>query len=518
MDAFLKTAVVGTAQVGARIPTTGDAVDSLTQQLPAAEGERSFLLAAAAKAIYTQAGRVAPEAPALLPIATPDTLPTCSMRVAQLIEGLFQQPHNGLLPEALQRLQQLRQRLPHEVLPQYISYATSHREFREAIVPLLGERGRWLSQFESDWGWITQQGQQPEADLETIWQEGTPQQRQQVLQQIRQQDPARAREWVQQVWKQEKAEMRSAFLTQMRSELSLDDHGFLEQALLDRSEGVREQAAELILLLPESPLTRRFLVAADQFISYDAARKQNQLTINVPEQLDDASKEALALGTRYSELLKPENWLQTAFSRTILEHWEAHLGLSPQEIIDALAANRQKVSQDKSDTYGQMLIQQLRFAARRHHSLAWYQPLLQHLLALPSGQRPNTSQCQEMLAELPQSVAEALVAPLLQDKYSWEAATEMLPAPWSQEFSRHILQVLRAYYKDPNTTSQQHYYWNVGLPRVASALHPDCLQDALQPWEIDENDTSWYAQEQKRQVATFIELIERRKQILEEIV
>ncbi|GCE06585.1 DUF5691 domain-containing protein [Dictyobacter aurantiacus] len=517
MDAFLKTAVVGTAQVGARIPTAGDAVDALTQQLPAAGGERSFLLAAAAQSIYTQAGMIAPEAPAPLPIAAPETMPTCSMRVAQLIEGLFQQPHNILLPEALQRLRHSQQRLPHECLPQYISYATSHREFRETIAPLLGERGRWLSQFVPEWGWITQQGQQPEADLETIWQEGTPPQRQQVLQQMRQKDPARAREWLQAVWKQEKAEIRLAFLAQMRGGLSLDDHSFLELALLDRSEGVREQAADLILLLPESPLTQRFLAAADQFISYDPSRISNKLTITIPDQLDDASKEALAPSARSSWPTQPEQWLQLAFSKISPAHWEERLGLSPQQIVTELVENRQKIWQDKSDTYGKFLLQQLQVAARRHHSLAWYQPLLQYLLYLPSRQRPETRVCHEMLAELPQPVTDALIEPLLRDKYTWEAATELLPAPWSQEFSLHILQVLRAYYKDTNTTSQQHYYWNVGLPRVASALHPSCLQEAQQPWEIDENDTSWYVQDQKRQIATFIEIIEQRKQMLEEI-
>src|SRR5690349_16943850 len=114
MDPFLKTAVVGTAQAGTQLPASGSAIVPLTQQLPTETGERSFLLAAAAQAIYTQAGLVASEAPETLPVAEPDTKPACSLRIAQLIEALFQPAHDILLTEALQRLQRTQQRLPHE--------------------------------------------------------------------------------------------------------------------------------------------------------------------------------------------------------------------------------------------------------------------------------------------------------------------------------------------------------------------------------------------------------------------
>ncbi|GHO89128.1 DUF5691 domain-containing protein [Dictyobacter formicarum] len=508
MDAFLKTAVVGTAQQGAHIPTTASAIDPLTQQLPTETGERSFLLAAGAQAIYAQAGMISPEAPVPLPVAEPDTLLACSMRIANLIEGLFQQPANILLPEALQLLQHLQLRLPHEVLPQFISYATSHHEAREAIAPLLGERGYWLSQFVPEWNWIAQQGQ-GQGDIETIWQEGTPQQRQQVLWQLRLQDPARAREWVQAVWKQEKAEVREAFLTQLHSGLSLDDQGFLEQALLDRSEGVRQQAADLILSLPSTSLTERFLAAADQFISYEPTHAQHKLAIKLPDTLNTANKEALALSPHFLEKWQPEDWLHHAFKKTPPQHWSERFSLSADAFLDLVEESQ----------HGKDLITDIQQAALRYQAVSWYKPLLERCIRyeLDASKRFDIHYCQKMLAALPQELAETLVGPLIQDKHFWQSAIMMLPTSWSQSFSQLCLQQMRLYYKkkDVNVT-----YYNVQTSTfaiVASAIHPACFELALQPWEIAEDDASWYTQHYKQQIATLQELIEIRKQILEEI-
>src|SRR5262249_34685965 len=138
---------------------------------------------------------------------------------------------------------------------------TTGKEMRAALFPLLGERGRWLSQFSDSWKWVNNylvadEGGLP-ADAETIWQEGTPGQRVEILRRLRAVDPGKAREWLDDVWKQEKADVRGDFINALEIGLNADDEPFLEKALDDRASGVRETAALLLARLPASAFSER---------------------------------------------------------------------------------------------------------------------------------------------------------------------------------------------------------------------------------------------------------------------
>ena len=91
-------------------------------------------------------------------------------------------------------------------------------------MPVLGERGHWLSQFNQEWKWVNQLLLQTEkllpANVETIWQEGTLDERSMILRNIREVDPARARDWLTEVWKEEKAETRTALLATLEVNFS----------------------------------------------------------------------------------------------------------------------------------------------------------------------------------------------------------------------------------------------------------------------------------------------------------
>ncbi|GCE20601.1 DUF5691 domain-containing protein [Dictyobacter kobayashii] len=514
MDTFLRTAVVGTAQQGSQIPATETALDELTQQLPADKGERSFLLAAGAQAIYSQAGMIAASAPEPLATAGPETWAPCSTRVARLIEGLFQQPANILLPEALQHLQRRQLRLPYEMLPQSITYATTHQEIQAAMVPILGERGRWLSQFVPAWSWIEQseQTQHLPADAEKIWQEGTLKQRQEILGHMRTQDPAKARDWLAAAWKQEKAEVREALLAQLQTGLSLADQSFLEQTLSDRSEGVRQQAADLMLSLSSTPLTQRFLAAAEGFLNY----KKNCLTIELPQQLDADRKAALALTPYYSDKLNTEGWLHHALKRVAPQHWSERFALAKEAFIDLV----------EESPHGYALMTDLQQAAWRYQNVSWYQPLLERCIRyqLRANKSFDSDLCHKMLAQLPQEVAEKLIEPLIRHNDFWPAGIIIAPASWNRSFSLLCLQQLRLYYQDSveyykssGSNLINHTTWQNTFSTVARAIHPDCLELARQPWELPAEDVSWYAQQRQQQMSTFLELIEIRKQLLEEI-
>src|SRR5579883_3448634 len=238
MHSIVTIAMAGTSRQERVAFTSGTPVDELAAALPAEEVERSFLLSAGAWAIYRQAGTRAQTVEAQEPAAQ-EVLRECSPEAALLISRLFTHEHMSLLTEALERMRQKGLRLPWCLLPQALNLTTN--EVRAALAPVLGERGRWLSQFNSSWKWVnnylhTQEESLP-AEAERIWQEGTAGQRLEILRRQRAVDPVLALSWLEEVWKQEKAEMRGDMIATLSIGLSAADEPFLEKALDDRSAG-----------------------------------------------------------------------------------------------------------------------------------------------------------------------------------------------------------------------------------------------------------------------------------------
>ena len=151
MDSLTAIAIVGTGQQSPEKFATGTPVDTLAAQLPAEQKERSLLLTAGAQALYRQAGYRAQQAPEMPQRAPEEARPARAQSAVFLLDMLFKGQHSQLLPEALQRWQAAKLSLPYELLPQALTYGAEHKFGREEIILVLGERGRWLSQFNPGW-------------------------------------------------------------------------------------------------------------------------------------------------------------------------------------------------------------------------------------------------------------------------------------------------------------------------------------------------------------------------------
>src|SRR5689334_15461710 len=175
MDTIVTTAIVGTGQAGNQGITTSTPVDALAAQL-SGEPERQLLLAAGAWTMYRRAGRVPVAAPEAPPVAEPETLADCSHRVKQLIDDTLLHNEDDFLLEALARMRNAGLRLPYDFLPQALQRGAERKALRTALIPVLGTRGRWLSQLNPAWSWVAQYlaetTQALPTDAETIWQEG----------------------------------------------------------------------------------------------------------------------------------------------------------------------------------------------------------------------------------------------------------------------------------------------------------------------------------------------------------
>jgi hypothetical protein len=508
MKTLVTTAIVGTGQIENTNLVTDTPIDALATQLPTDNTGRSLLLTAGAWAIYRQAGYCAEPAPKMPQLAPAEVLASCSAKAAHLLANLLQGEHSEVLPEALECLQQAHLRLPYDLLPQALIYGTKNKEVRSALVPVLGERGRWLSQFNQEWKWVNQLLLQTEkllpANVEAIWQEGTLDERSMILRNMREVDPARARDWLAEVWKKEKAEARTTLLATFEVNLSLEDEPFLEKALDDRSTNVQSLAVSLLARLSDSALVQRMQNRADAILAYT----KDKITINSLETIDE---HWIRDGLDKDGAAKTST-LEQIISLVVPHHWEKRFAMMPEKLVSLL----------KKDDESTILAAWSQ-AAVRHRAANWSLPLLEkwHSSLKKSKNYTDLELAIQLLTCLPLQEAENVIAHLLFENPYWNSALTVLPRPWSHQFGEVCLQALQDHVCTLKRSDSSHYEWHAILDAAAIALPESCFERALQPWKIPEEEEKekkgWVISYWKSNLTDFSEVLRIRKQILEEI-
>ena len=516
MDALVTTAFVGTARQVSNAMTTGTPVDTLLAKHWGNKLERGLLLAAGAWAVYRQAGQVTEHLPTVREPAAPETLRTCSLQVAKLLESMFAGEHKELLPEALERMRQASLRLPPSLLPAALDMQST--EIRARLIAVLGERGRWLSRFNPAWSWVVDTLPAGEdtlpADAETTWQEGTTGQRRELLRRLRNVNPAQAREWLAAVWKQEKADVRAELLKTFEVGLAAEDEEFLEKALDDRAASVRAVAPPLLARIPVSAFTERMRSRADALL-IPAAKK---FKVTLAETLaKDWQRDGI-------EAKPPQGvgeqawWMMQVLAYVHPAHWEERSGLSPEQLVAACPKDW-KVA----------MLEGWSRAALLHQSTSWMMSLWPWWCS-PKASAASSSFSLTEIREgfgkyIPQALLEARVLGLESGSEAWSEALAELPMPWSLDFGGKYLQQLRQHLHslDFKRRNYNSYYdnWYHTLNRAALALPPACFAATLEPplliKQNEENNTNWQVGYWQEALNTFTEALRIRQRLIEEI-
>ncbi len=516
MDAIVTAALIGTAQQQNIDTTTGTAVDKLAEKLPTGGAERSLLLSAGAWAIYRQAGRVADSLSTDQAPSAEETLPACSPEVAALIENLLKGEQQQLLPEALERMCNAGLRLPYEMLPTAMD--VQETGLRAGIFHVIGERGRWLSQFNPAWSWIGNYLAGAEdaqlANAETTWQEGSLGRRQAALRLLRKNDPTRAREWLSAVWKQEKADARTDLLGTLEVNLSSEDEEFLEKALDDRSAGVRSAAASLLARLPSSAFAGRMRERADSMLNC----KAKSLNITLPTALEkDWLRDGIAV--KPSHGMGEHNWWFTqVLSQVTPTYWEERFGVSRDTIIAAAYAD---------DDWSDSLIASWSSAAMLHNCVEWCMALWDWWCKKQRGTL-ELGVPTSLLACMPKHEAEQRVANIFNNarhpaRKGWEEALFALPKPWSHMFGEVYLQELRAYMATLDFKKDYSPYydpWYQSISIATMALPPSCFASALVPFTIPTTaaqKVTWQTEYWRTELKKFTEALHIRQRLIKEM-
>ncbi|OUC13597.1 MAG: hypothetical protein B0A82_16205 [Alkalinema sp. CACIAM 70d] len=281
---LVATALIGTDRQAPSEMGDASPIGQFLAQLPPTSQETTLLNQAAALALYRKAGQKPTVLTATASSACAfDELPICPPPTLAYLHQTIQGDRAAFLPECLALVTQAGWRVPERFLPALLDRGAKQTELRSAILPVLGERGRWLAQQRDDWNYAI-------AQLDTtVWETGSRSQRLQVLEQIRQQDPDLARTQLAATIAQEAAKDRAAFLKILQIHLSDADLPFLEQCLSDRSQEVQQVAIGLLTQLPNSTLCQLAISVMQEAIE-PTGFTTGQVEVNLPKNLEATLK------------------------------------------------------------------------------------------------------------------------------------------------------------------------------------------------------------------------------------
>ena len=203
--------------------------------------------------------------------------PYCSPLAIQTIKDILESESNSLLQFWLQLCAAKSQIVTPDLVPALLTIATQQKKLQNLVVACCGQRGDWLSKFNPEWNFSTATTQ------EELWQTGSAEQRKAVLEQLRKEDAAMARTWLQQTWAQEDAGTKVEWLMIMGINIGEDDIEFLESLAKEKSKKVKDLALWLLKQIPDSPIVHQY----QQVLQKTVTIGKNGLQIRLPAGLDE---------------------------------------------------------------------------------------------------------------------------------------------------------------------------------------------------------------------------------------
>jgi hypothetical protein len=470
-------ALLGTERQSLPSLTPGSPIANLLAQLDPADRE-SFVLSAAALACQHEragalAGRETSPAPAACPL---EILPRVNSRAGAALQSLLGGERSDLLPEWFDLAARTHQLAPPEALPALLALGESKPELRDPLLPVLGERGRWLAGQNLAWGWVA-----GATEDEGIWQTGEPPARLLYLQRLRKTSPQQARELLAATWKEEGPEDRAALLGALSVGLSAEDEPFLEDALDDKRKEVRRTAADFLARLPASALVGRMTERAMPFLKFSAGEsgsvlrlkkaKKPALEILLPAECDKAMLRDGIEPKAQAALGEKAWWLVQILQIVPLNTWTAAWHCEPADILSASFAGEWKKE----------LFEAWTRAAVAQRNADWAEPLLAAALEMKRVDKPSA-----LLAVLPQQRLETRLSEMLEaddDKSRDLNGLLVLQCrhDWSPGFSRKVLAWLRSVASEPSTDWQLRNQ----LQSLANHLAPEMLPEAAANWPTE---------------------------------
>lgn len=430
---------IGMARAGrppAGLPTP---LDALLPHDAAAVPEGALWLSLGALDLWERSGFIAPDQPApesaltSAPASAPDTQSPCPPRAQAVMTRLLRELHPaGLEAEWLRLLHHHGGYLPAHMLPKLLDAATRQPSLRSPLLPVLGERGRWLARLQPAWNWAV------DTDANAApWETGTPEQRVAALRDWRARDPQAALAALAAAWSSEPPDQRAALLSLLAVGLGSDDEAFLEAALDDRRKEVRAAAQRLLARLPGSRLAQRMLDRLLPLLRIDSGR----IELTLPAALDAAMRRDGIGATPHHGLGEKAGWVVDMLAAVDPHVWPRQFDRTPHACLELAGLSE----------FAAVFVRGWALAVqRRDGDHAW----LRDFLVWSAGARPSLREA------VPDSLFDLAAAHIAQDDALFDALSGKwigdgfpmrlltrlaagAPHAWSNAMSRRALERLR---------------------------------------------------------------------------
>ena len=266
---------------------------------------------------------------------------------------LASKPQQQLLATALGVVAERGWRLPAPLLVRVLNETAYRHEEREAVLDVIDERAAAVLREHPVWG----KRVEPLVSLpgggsgdDSVWRLGTTAQRLAYFRRLRAQDPAAARTLMVASWKKEKAEAREGIVEALATGLGEADLPLLEMAITDRSGGVRQAAAQVLLHLPGSGLVQRAEALAASHMSvtkrFLRTTRVDCHPIEVTDEVlrdeygergtgDPSRVDVGPPAARRAAAGYPPALLEEVVGRVPIDRWPALIGLSAGQLLEA---------------------------------------------------------------------------------------------------------------------------------------------------------------------------------------
>ena len=266
---------------------------------------------------------------------------------------LVSKPQQQLLATALGVVAERGWRLPAPLLVRVLNETAYRHEEREAVLDVIDERAAAVLREHPVWGKrVEPLVSLPGGDSgdDSVWRLGTTAQRLAYFRRLRAQDPAAARTLMVASWKKEKAEAREGIVEALATGLGEADLPLLEMAITDRSGGVRQAAAQVLLHLPESGLVQRAEALAPSHMNvtkrFLRTTRVDCRPIEVTDEVlrdeygergtgDPSRVDVGPPAARKAAAGHPPALLEEVVGRVPIDRWPALIGLSAGQLLEA---------------------------------------------------------------------------------------------------------------------------------------------------------------------------------------
>ena len=274
---------------------------------------------------------------------------------------LASKPQQQLLATALGLVAECGWRLPAPLLVRVLNETAYRHEERDAVLGVIDERAAAVLREHPVWGKRVEPlvslpgGDSGDDSLDdslddSVWRLGTTAQRLAYFRRLRAQDPAAARTLMVASWKKERAEAREGIVEALATGLGEADLPLLEMAITDRSGGVRQAAAQVLLHLPGSGLVQRAEALAASHMSvtkrFLRTTRVDCHPIEVTDEVlrdeygergtgDPSRVDVGPPAARRAAAGYPPALLEEVVGRVPIDRWPALIGLSAGQLLEA---------------------------------------------------------------------------------------------------------------------------------------------------------------------------------------